>query len=101
MFTYLYNTIFPFLGEFFGKLVAIANVPYYDFVNALRRGTGLIYANLFTGVGGYLNLFQSKFLSTVLNYLTFGVNVEYPLWVVLLFSFLSVYLVVGVVKFFL
>lgn len=53
-FDYMFNTVFPLLGEFFGKLAAIASAPFYKVVDLVLpvSASSIPYVNVFTGQSG-------------------------------------------------
>lgn len=110
MFSTLYNVIFPFLGEFFGKLVTWATMSLGDFFGYLEGNNSInfAYTNLFTGDvewfgalnrGIFAVLIQPAkwFIQAVCNMA--GVPSSTPLWAALLISSFVLIIVFGLVKF--
>lgn len=99
MLSNLYDYILPVIGEFFGKLTAIANMNASSFLYAIRTGNPLSidYVNYFTGVTHDLTIFDISFFSTFVQQLLvipadttvklleiFGLSASMPLWLLLL-----------------
>ena len=118
MFSYLLETIFPYVGEFFGKLSAIAGMSVGEFTECLRwvhqqsvLPNGwfdyyfLSYRNFFTGEILYFQPFYNlpPILSVpsgwVLRILFVGVPSSMPLWVALLISSVELYFVIALFRF--
>lgn len=101
MFSYLYNTIFPFLFDFASKLVGLANLPLEDFQQALQLGQSIPYTNLLTGE--QLSMFMLNIDGNVANLfielLTFGVPNSAPLWVALLLASINGFIIISIIKF--
>jgi hypothetical protein len=99
MFTTLYYSIFPVLGDFFGKLSAIATCNADVILGAVKSkyGLQLPYVNLFTGVSSNFTVFNvsvgSAFVRSFLILPAetsrlvlrlFGVSEILPVWLCLL-----------------
>lgn len=96
MFSVFFETIFPALGDFFGRLSAIASNPVNVVVPTLFPGVGsdplyISYVNVFNGnvsqIGAFFgdgNLFGSVLNGVVVNlFNSFGAG-ELPFWLGLL-----------------
>lgn len=103
MFTYLYDTIFPFLFEFFSKLVGVASCPLNEFKNALVNGGYIAYTDLINGSTSQIVLFSNEFVAPVydlfITIITFNVPTTAPLWVALVLACINGFLVISVFKF--
>lgn len=107
MFTYLYDSIFPYLGEFFGKLIAVASLPVSRMHNLFSGLVGSLYIeykNLFTGISTSFTLhsygtFFNTVFDAILNIVFAGVPWESPLWVALLLACVEVFIIASFVRF--
>ena len=104
MLSYLYSTIFPKLGEIFGMLVGVANMPFSLFLDMLGGDAlGLFtYTNLFTGVRE-VSRFSLGFLGDIYGFisrlfLTDAVILQ-PTWVALLYQSFTIYIGIALFKF--
>lgn len=108
MFSLLYNTVFPWLGKFFGQLAAIAGSST-DLVFRHIFGVGdkplIRFTNVFTGETGYiLGMPVSDVLSviaqsTIGNYIDLLGIRSLPFWLGLLIMFSSIFMFVISFKF--
>lgn len=103
MFSLLYDTVFPWLGKFFGQLAAIAGSSF-DLVFRHMFGIGekpfIPYVNVFTGeTGNIIGMPVSDVLS-VLAQNTIGKYIDLlgirslPFWLGLLILFSSIFMLV-------
>lgn len=105
MFIYLYETIFPFIMEFFSKLIGIANISVADFQNAITHTTsGIPYTDLLTGAQHYMYLFindiSADAINLFINIITWGVPNSVPLWVALILACINGFIVISILKLF-
>lgn len=112
-FLFFINTIFPFLGEFFGKLTALASESYInilDYVSLANTYDPIKYVNLYTGISDYLTPIDMPYpelMQTILmpvvsllkGILTFLPN-DCPFVIALLLLFFVFGIGISVVKFF-
>lgn len=110
MFSYLYYDIFPMLGEFFGKLSAVATLSIeeflYNFFDTFQyQGIPVYYKNLFTGVNssfvplGDLPNTVRRILGGISSYAFLGVPHNLPVWVGMLFACIEIYLLIALSSF--
>lgn len=103
MYSYLVDTIFPFLFEFASKLIGLTTCPLNDFKNVLTNGGFIPYTNLLTGATENLRFFTNEFTGNFLNLfttiLTFNVPSTAPLWVAMLLACINGFIVVAIFKF--
>lgn len=115
----LYYTVFPVLGEFFGKLSALALMPFGNIGRVLASYSSVVdvvipYTNVFTGVSSEMTLGGSGFIGTAdwieslsflvskitalfWNIITSGVPDEIPLiFGLLIFIAESFFIIVGI-----
>lgn len=109
MFDSLFNVIFPYLGDFFGKITGFASLSVGDFINYLTGNLGYYsYTNLFNGVvigqefviNDAFKLIMSP-LRWLLRFMfnSEGIPLETPLWAALLLVSIVVSIVFGIIKF--
>lgn len=109
MFSTLYDTVFPFLGEFFGKLTAFASLSLRDFFDMTMGNFNLFnYTNLFTGQSTSHSIYITdtvKFLIAPVRWLMQalfaieGVPFSTPLWAAFLLASIMVTIVIGFFRF--
>lgn len=109
MFTTLYDTILPFIGEFFGKITAFASLSIRDFLDMLNSNFSLFtYTNLFTGQTGSHSIYivdAVKVLISPIRWLMTaifsieGIPLTTPLWAALLLVTILVVIILGFIKF--
>ena len=102
MFDIIYMQVFPVIGEFFGKIISITNMPFSSFINAIQFTHWLSFTNIMTGQIGSFKLYSGfgrNIIALVLRTITFGVNTSLPVWAVFLLSFASIYAIVAIIKF--
>lgn len=121
-FSTLFYSVFPVLGEFFGKLSALALMPFGNIALVLKSYSSVLpvevsYTNVFTGVSsvmtlggsnGFIGLFTPDFLKSLTsffsnvtamlwNFVTAGVPSEIPLiFGLLIFIAESFFIIVGI-----
>ena len=103
LFSLLYDTVFPWLGKFFGQLAGFASSStqlVFDHCFGLGEKPFIPYTNLFTGNEGFIPIFQ---VSDVLSYIansTIGYYIkvlgigDLPFWLGLLIFLSSVLLAI-------
>lgn len=108
MFDYLFETIFPFVGDFFGKLGALASITIGDLHSLVSGVVGYLpisYTNAFTGVSNTWELFffGNNILGTIsevmINIVFVGQSWDTPLWVALLLSCVTVFILMAFISF--
>ena len=104
MFIHLYETIYPFLFEFFSKLVGVANISILDLQSAIKYNSGIPYTDLLTGVQHnmylFLNDISQDMLTLFIDIITFNVPSSAPLWVALILACVNGFIVISILKFF-
>lgn len=109
MFSYLYDTLFPILGDIFGKLSLIASMPFEDTMHFLSYGGTLEFNNLFNdviteftinwlGLGGSIQHIVALISNTILLLIPNSLQVL-PTWLCLLSCSFSLFLIFYVFKF--
>lgn len=104
MFEHLYNDVFPYILEFFSKLIGLTTMPVGQFIEAVGL-TGLIpYTNLATGVSSTYILFggytlAQPLLAGIFAIMFSGVPFTAPLWLGMLLCCIEVYFVIAIIKF--
>lgn len=116
MFFYLYNSVFPLLGDFFGRLSALASTDFTSvLVHCLPAPSDSVriaidYVNVFTGVSSSMAPFLNSALpsGTFLFYPLrsfvwvlfniFGLT-TLPFWIAILLFAVSILLAVAIVVF--
>lgn len=117
LFTQLHSVVFPFLGEFFGKMSALATTDYYYVLHFFTDFVGnypIEYINVWTGATGtllpitfnvpILNVLVPLLLTPVVSLLSgwgslIGVSF-FPFWLGLLLVFASGFVVVSILRYF-
>lgn len=102
MFTYLYTSVIPVMGDFFGKLVIFATMPFNEFIHVLRFGDIVYYTNLFTGTLERLIFYRgfgTKLIAQLFQIITIGIDTSQPVWVVFLVSITTIYAVIALFRF--
>lgn len=110
MFDYLYYSVFPILGEFFGKLSALAACSIEQFLDTFLNvtnynGISLIYKNFFTGVSSSFVPLQAlpngirRILGGLSSVAFLGVPTSYPVWLGMILSCVEIYLLIAIVSF--
>lgn len=96
LFSYLYYTVFPSLGDAFGRLSAVASMSYEQFANMLQGGSlPYVYTNVFTGAIS-LDSFSIGWAGTILSLVSRLIVplslYSSPLWVVLLYCSFTIFI---------
>lgn len=112
-FLFFINNVFPFLGELFGKLTALASESYLnilDYVSLADSYTPIKFVNLYSGVSDFLSPIETPFpelfqailtpvVSLVKGILMFLPN-DCPFVIALLLLFFVFGIGISIVKFF-
>lgn len=110
MFSYIYNELFPIIGEWFGLVVGFSQITCNQFINFISQGNlAFDYVNVLTGEllrfsqSGLIDLpvigdLIEGVIKLFMQVLFGGVDLSLPLWVGLPFALVSKFLMLIVIK---